>query len=57
MKNEFLKQINTYFPSVDYCSFRFVNKYTNIVSVTRNGGSEQLIENVDSIDEFGSRQN
>ncbi|MEC7676920.1 MAG: TldD/PmbA family protein [Pseudomonadota bacterium] len=36
MKNEFLKQINTYFPSVDYCSFRFVNKYTNIVSVTRN---------------------
>ena len=25
-----------YFPSVDYCSFRFVNKYTNIVSVTRN---------------------
>ena len=36
MKNEFLKQISTYFPSVDYCSFRFVNKYTNIVSVTRN---------------------
>ena len=36
MKNEFLKQINTYFPNVDYCSFRFVNKYTNIISVTRN---------------------
>ena len=36
MKNEFLKQISTYFPSVDYCSLRFVNKYTNIVSVTRN---------------------
>ena len=36
MKNEFLKQINTYFPSVDYCSFRFVNKYTNVISVTRN---------------------
>ena len=36
MKNEFLKQISTCFPSVDYCSFRFVNKYTNIVSVTRN---------------------
>ena len=36
MKNEFLKQINTYLPNVDYCSFRFVNKYTNIISVTRN---------------------
>ena len=36
MKNEFLKQINTYFPNVDYCSFRFVNKYTNVISVTRN---------------------
>ena len=36
MKNEFLKQINTHFPNVDYCSFRFVNKYTNIISVTRN---------------------
>ena len=36
MKNEFLNQINTYLPNVDYCSFRFVNKYTNILSVTRN---------------------
>ncbi len=36
MKNEFLNQINTYLPNVDYCSFRFVNKYTNIISVTRN---------------------
>ena len=29
----------------------------NIVAVTRSGGTEQLVENVDSIDEFGSRQN
>ena len=36
MKNEFHNQINAYLPDVDYCSFRFVNKYTNIISVTRN---------------------
>ena len=36
MKNEFLNQINSFLPNVDYCSFRFVNKYTNIISVTRN---------------------
>ena len=29
----------------------------NIVSVTRNGGTEQLIQNNNSIDEFGARQN
>ena len=37
MKNEFINQINSYLPNVDYCSFRFVSKYTNVLSVTRNG--------------------
>lgn len=36
MKNEFLNQIKSLLPSVDYCSIRFVNKYTNILSVTRS---------------------
>ena len=35
-EKRFLNQINTYLPNVDYCSFNFVNKYTNITSVTRN---------------------
>ena len=48
MKNEFLKQINTYLPSVDYCSFRFVNKYTNILSVTRN-----VLEPIEIIEDEG----
>ena len=32
-------------------------RIVNIVSVTRNGGTEQLIQNNDSIEEFGARQN
>ena len=48
MKNEFLNQINTYFPNVDYCSFRFVNKYTNIISVTRN-----VLEPIEIIEDEG----
>ena len=48
MKNEFLNQINTYLPNVDYCSFRFVNKYTNIISVTRN-----VLEPIEIIEDEG----
>ena len=48
MKNEFLNQINAYLPSVDYCSFRFVNKYTNILSVTRN-----VLEPIEIIEDEG----
>ena len=48
MKNEFLNQINTYLPNVDYCSFRFVNKYTNIISVTRN-----VLEQIEIIEDEG----
>ena len=33
------------------------SRIVNIVSVTRSGGTEQLIQNNDSIDEFGARQN
>ena len=33
------------------------SRIINIVSVTREGGTEQLLQNNDSIDEFGSRQN
>ncbi len=36
MKNEFINQIKSYLPSVDYCSLRFVSKFTNILSVTRS---------------------
>jgi predicted Zn-dependent protease len=48
MKNEFLTQINTYLPNVDYCSFRFVNKYTNVLSVTRN-----VLEPIEIIEDEG----
>ncbi len=48
MKNEFLNQINAYLPSVDYCSFRFVNKYTNVLSVTRN-----VLEPIEIIEDEG----
>ena len=33
------------------------SRIVNIVSVTRNGGTEQLVQNNTSIDDFGSRQN
>jgi len=32
-------------------------RIVNIVSVTRTGGTEQLVQNNDSIEEFGARQN
>ena len=32
-------------------------RIVNIVSVTRNGGTEQLVQNNTSIDQFGARQN
>jgi len=48
MKDEFLNQINTYLPSVDYCSFRFVSKYTNILSVTRN-----VLEPIEIVEDEG----
>ena len=48
MKNEFLTQINTYLPNVDYCSFRFVNKYSNVLSVTRN-----VLEPIEIIEDEG----
>ncbi len=35
MKDDFINQIKPLLPKVDYCSFRFVNKYTNIISATR----------------------
>ena len=36
MKDDFINQVKPLFPKVDYCSFRFVNRYTNIISATRN---------------------
>ena len=48
MKNEFLTQINTYLPNVYYCSFRFVNKYSNVLSVTRN-----VLEPIEIIEDEG----
>ena len=42
MRDEFFKKVNLLIPNVDYCSFRFVNKYTNVISVTR-GISEPVI--------------
>ena len=48
-ENEFLKQINTYFPEKDYCSFRFVNKYTNIVSSQEMFLSLEISEDEDTV--------
>ena len=36
MKDDFINHIKPLLPNVDYCSFRFVNKYTNIISATRS---------------------
>ena len=35
MKDEFFKKVKQLTPDVDYCSFRFVNRYSNIITVTR----------------------
>ena len=35
MKDDFINQVKPLLPKTDYCSFRFVSKYTNIISVTR----------------------
>tara|TARA_B100001029_G_scaffold76125_1_gene62181 strand:- start:3391 stop:4824 length:1434 start_codon:yes stop_codon:yes gene_type:complete len=35
MKDDFINHVKPLLPSVDYCSFRFVSKYTNIISATR----------------------
>ena len=35
MKEDFSEKVKKLIPRVEYCSFRFVNKYTNIISVTR----------------------
>ena len=34
MKDDFINQVKPLLPKVDYCSFRFVNKYNNVISVT-----------------------
>ncbi len=35
MKDDFINQVKPLLPKVDYCSFRFVNKYNNVISATR----------------------
>ena len=35
MKDDFINQVKPLLPKTDYCSFRFVSKYTNIISATR----------------------
>ena len=35
MKDDFINQVKPLLPKVDYCSFRFVNKYHNVISATR----------------------
>ena len=32
MKDDFINTVKSLIPKVDYCSFRFVNKYTNVIS-------------------------
>jgi predicted Zn-dependent protease len=36
MDKDFINIVKTMLPKVDYCSMRFVNKYSNIINVTRN---------------------
>ena len=36
MKDGFINIVKSLIPKVDYCSFRFVNKYTNVISATRS---------------------
>lgn len=35
MREDFSEKVKKLMPKAEYCSFRFVNKYTNIISVTR----------------------
>ena len=36
MKEEFVNIVKPLLPNVDYCSIRFVNRYSNIINVTRS---------------------
>ena len=36
MDKDFINIVKPMLPKVDYCSMRFVNKYSNIINVTRN---------------------
>ena len=35
MKEEFVNIVKPLLPNVDYCSIRFVSKYSNIINATR----------------------
>jgi len=49
MKEEFFKKVKELIPKVDYCSFRFVSKYTNIISVTRGIPEPVIISEDDGV--------
>ena len=46
MKDNFINLVKPLLPKTDYCSFRFVSKYTNIISATR-GVIEPVITSED----------
>ncbi|MDG2106594.1 MAG: TldD/PmbA family protein [Gammaproteobacteria bacterium] len=46
MKDNFINLVKPLLPKTDYCSFRFVSKYTNIISATR-GVVEPVITSED----------
>ena len=49
MKDDFINHIKPLLPNVDYCSFRFVSKYTNIISATRGVVEPVIISEDDGL--------
>ena len=49
MKADFINYIKPLLPNVDYCSFRFVSKYTNIISATRGVVEPVIISEDDGL--------
>lgn len=49
MKNDFINHVKPLLPKADYCSFRFVSKYTNIISATRGVVEPVIISEDDGL--------
>ena len=49
MKDDFINHIKPLLPNVDYCSFRFVSKYINIISATRGVVEPVIISEDDGL--------
>ena len=49
MKDDFINLVKPLLPKTDYCSFRFVSKYTNVISATRGVMEPVIISEDDGL--------